>query len=252
MRINIVSGTGQPRRLRRQRGRPGRTATPAPRSSCGWCAGCGPRRTSPTRASTSRSPTRPWCRASEPRGGRRHPKLYFGGASRGRRAGRRDRGRRPAVLGRAAGRRARADRAAEGAQRRARPRAAAAGVRPADHHPGARHHRAGLGRRRGQGRRHGQRPGHVPRDSNWQPPSASSACSAGRARRGAGRQPLHRARQVRRRRRRHDLAGRLGRRTWRARCANTSLGITHFVLSDTPYLREIKRQGDQLLPLLRG
>ncbi|MCA2211721.1 LLM class flavin-dependent oxidoreductase [Jidongwangia harbinensis] len=30
-----------------------------------------------------------------------------------------------------------------------------------------------------------------------------------------------------------------------------SLGITHFVLSDTPYLREIRRQGDQLLPLLR-
>jgi alkanesulfonate monooxygenase len=30
------------------------------------------------------------------------------------------------------------------------------------------------------------------------------------------------------------------------------LGITHFVLSDTPYLSEIERQGDQLLPLLRG
>ncbi len=30
------------------------------------------------------------------------------------------------------------------------------------------------------------------------------------------------------------------------------LGITHFVLSDTPYLSEIQRQGDQLLPLLRG
>ena len=29
------------------------------------------------------------------------------------------------------------------------------------------------------------------------------------------------------------------------------LGISHFVLSDTPYLSEIKRQGDQLLPLLR-
>jgi len=28
------------------------------------------------------------------------------------------------------------------------------------------------------------------------------------------------------------------------------LGITHFVLSDTPYLRELNRQGDQLLPLL--
>lgn len=29
------------------------------------------------------------------------------------------------------------------------------------------------------------------------------------------------------------------------------IGITHFVLSDTPYLREIRRQGDALLPLLR-
>ncbi len=30
------------------------------------------------------------------------------------------------------------------------------------------------------------------------------------------------------------------------------LGISHFVLSDTPYLSEIRRQGDQLLPLMRG
>lgn len=30
------------------------------------------------------------------------------------------------------------------------------------------------------------------------------------------------------------------------------LGITHFILSDTPYLREIERQGDQLLPLVRS
>ena len=29
------------------------------------------------------------------------------------------------------------------------------------------------------------------------------------------------------------------------------LGLTHFILSDTPYLAEIKRQGEQLLPLLR-
>lgn len=29
------------------------------------------------------------------------------------------------------------------------------------------------------------------------------------------------------------------------------LGIRHFVLSDTPYLREIRRQGEQLLPLMR-
>ena len=31
-----------------------------------------------------------------------------------------------------------------------------------------------------------------------------------------------------------------------------ALGVTHFVLSDTPYLAEIKRQGEQLLPLLRS
>jgi alkanesulfonate monooxygenase len=31
-----------------------------------------------------------------------------------------------------------------------------------------------------------------------------------------------------------------------------ALGVSHFVLSDTPYLPEIKRQGDQLLPLLRA
>ncbi|MEU8181212.1 LLM class flavin-dependent oxidoreductase [Micromonospora sp. NPDC049044] len=30
------------------------------------------------------------------------------------------------------------------------------------------------------------------------------------------------------------------------------LGVTHFVLSDTPYLPEIERQGTRLLPLLRG
>lgn len=31
-----------------------------------------------------------------------------------------------------------------------------------------------------------------------------------------------------------------------------ALGITHFILSDTPYLAELIRQGDQLLPLLHG
>lgn len=31
-----------------------------------------------------------------------------------------------------------------------------------------------------------------------------------------------------------------------------ALGVTHFILSDTPYLSEIERQGRQLLPLLRG
>jgi alkanesulfonate monooxygenase len=31
----------------------------------------------------------------------------------------------------------------------------------------------------------------------------------------------------------------------------SDLGVTHFVLSDTPYKRELIRVGDQLLPLLR-
>lgn len=31
-----------------------------------------------------------------------------------------------------------------------------------------------------------------------------------------------------------------------------ALGVTHFVLSDTPYLQEIHRQGEHLLPLLRA
>ncbi|SEU34922.1 LLM class flavin-dependent oxidoreductase [Nonomuraea wenchangensis] len=30
-----------------------------------------------------------------------------------------------------------------------------------------------------------------------------------------------------------------------------ALGVTHFILSDTPYLPELVRQGDRLLPLLR-
>ncbi len=59
--------------------------------------------------------------------------------------------------------------------------------------------------------------------------------------RGARRQPLHRARQVRRRRGGHHLAGRLGGRTSPVRCASTATwASTHFVLSDTPYL-----SGDQ-------
>ena len=31
-----------------------------------------------------------------------------------------------------------------------------------------------------------------------------------------------------------------------------ALGATHLMLPDTPYLTEIERQGQRLLPLLRG
>ena len=80
----------------------------------------------------------------------------------------------------------------------------------------------------------------------------AAAARPGRARRGARRQPLH-------------DPGRFGGggagTTWLVGSAEDvasslrkyqELGITHFVLSDTPYLPEIRRQGDQLLPLLRS
>ncbi len=104
------------------------------------------------------------------------------------------------------------------------------------------------GRRNGQGRGQGlERPSHLGRDRPAAPARPAFA------RRGARRQSLHDARQVRRRR--------SPARTWLVGSAEDvanslrkyeALGITHFVLSDTPYLSEIERQGDQLLPLLRG
>ena len=110
--VNIVVRPGQPRRLRRRRGRPGPAVRAGPGSSCSSSGGCGPRRTSRSAASTSGS-TGVHGRAAPRRTRRRpHPRLYFGGASDGRRAGGGDRGRRPAVLGRAAGRHRRADRPA--------------------------------------------------------------------------------------------------------------------------------------------
>ena len=54
-------------------------------------------------------------------------------------------------------------------------------------------------------------PGTFPPDSNWQAAAGQQRLvRAGRPRRGPRRQPLHRPRQVRRRGRRDDLAGRLG------------------------------------------
>lgn len=47
------------------------------------------------------------------------------------------------------------------------------------------------------------------------------------------------------------MARRLGGRRREVVRRYQDLGVTHFVLSDTPYLREIERQGNRLLPLLR-
>ena len=151
---------------------------------------------------------------------------------RGRRAGRRHRGRRPALLGRAARRRReRIERLQSSARSWAATRPA--GVRAADHHAGARHHRAGLGRRRGQGRRDGRGPHEWAADpagaasassgcSTWPraatcstttstPPPASSAAAA-RAPPGWSARP----------------------RTWRSRCADTPTSASPTSCSPTP------------------
>nr|WP_235948853.1 hypothetical protein [Candidatus Frankia alpina] len=128
---------------------------------------------------------------------------------------------RPPALGRAAGRHRRADRPADGTAGQARPGTPAPGARASDHHVRPRHHRACLARRRGQG---------------------TPARRAARAALGGG----------------PEAVGGAG-TTWLVGTAAevaaalqryAELGITHFVLSDTPYKQEIVRQGEQLLPLL--
>ncbi len=83
-------------------------------------------------------------------------------------------------------------------------------------------------------------------------PPASSGCSPSRSRATCWTLPLHRTRPVRRRWGGHDVAGRLRRGRRGALRKYQELGITHFVLSDTPYKTEIGRVGDSVLPLLRG
>jgi len=75
---------------------------------------------------------------------------------RGRRGGRGGRGRRAAVLGRAVGGDRRTRRAAAAVERAGATRPPAAGVRPADHHRGARHQRAGVAGGGGEGRADGR------------------------------------------------------------------------------------------------
>ena len=163
---------------------------------------------------------------------------------RGGRAGLGDRGRRAAVLGRAARRRRRADRAAAGARAEPGARPAAARVRAADHHAGARHHRGGLARRRGEGREDGRagRGRHLPAEVPAQRlrPSASSGCSTWpsaatcstttstpRPASTAAAAPAPPGWSARPRTSPHALR------------KYQELGITHFVLSDTPYKTEI-------------
>ena len=173
--------------------------------------GCGPRRTSPTPASTSRSPGRRWRRGPSSAATAPHPAAVLRRRVRGRRAGGCDGGRRPAVLGRAAGRRRASGSSDCG---RLEPELgrehATAGVRAADHHARPRHHRAGLGRRGGEGGRDGRGPGRSAVEPGFKAVGQQRLLDLAARGRGARRQPLHRAGQVRRRRRRHDLAGRVG------------------------------------------
>ncbi len=189
------------------------------------------------------------------RGDRRHPRLYFGGASDAAQRVAADRGRRPAVLGRAAGgRRATGSRRCAGSSR-------SSGA-------STRRWSSGCGSRR------------FVRDTTEQ---AWAEAEEKVAEMANGADTLQRSSnpgfKAVGQQRLLDLAERgdvldsnlytaPGRHggggagtTWLVGSAEDvaaslrryqELGITHFVLSDTPYLREIRRQGDQLLPLLRS
>ena len=170
----------------------------------------------------------------------------------GRAAGRCDGRRRAAVLGRAAGRDRRADQPAAGAGVRARSRARTARVRPADHHARPRHHRAGLGRRRGQGREDG-RGARVSRDRRWFKAVGQQRLLELAERGEVLDDNLYTAPG--------KYGGGGAGTTWLVGSADDvakslrkyqDLGITHFILSDTPYREETVRVGDQLLPLLKN
>ena len=167
-------GPGQPRRLWRQRGRPGhryaRTKEFMRLVRRLWTE------ENVTYAGEhSRSPTPPWRRRSRP-AARPASQALLRRRFRGRRAVSRPRPT-PALLGRAARGRRRTDRAAEAPERGTGPRPPAAGVRPADHHLSSRHHRAGLGRRRGEGGRDGQGPETAGRATHGDAVTASGGCS---------------------------------------------------------------------------
>ncbi len=128
----------------------------------------------------------------------------------GRRAGRRNRRRRPTVLGRAAGRHRRTHQPAQVVVRQARSRARAAGVRPSGDHAGARHVGGSLARRRGEGRQAGRHAHHA---VAARPGGVRGPAAAGRACRARGGDRfllVYDAEQVRRGRRR-------ARRGWSAR-----------------------------------
>ena len=211
-----------PAAVRRRRGRPGAALCPDHASSCGSCAGCWTEDDITfegehyrAEGATARAQAGRARGAAAPAALLRR-RLRGGPAHRGRRGGR------PALLGRAARRRGGAHRPPQDAERRARPRPAAARVRPADHHARPRHDRGGLGRRRGEGRRDGRGPARVGRR-----PRPAVAVGQQRlldlAEKGDVLDDcLYTAPGTRRwRRRRHHLAGRLAGRRGQGRCAAT-------------------------------
>ena len=218
-----------------------RSATRAPRSSCGWSGGCGPRRTSPSRASTSPSRSRPCAPRPVVRGDRIHPRLYFGGASEAAEQVSATEADVQLFWGEPLdGVAERIDRL-KALEREAGARPAAAGVRAADHHARPRHHRGGLARRRGEGRQDGARAADAPaRTRRASRPSASSGCSTSPSAATCSTTCLYTAPG--------KYGGGGAGTTWLVGSAEDvadalrkyqELGITHFVLSDTPYKTEI-------------
>lgn len=181
----------------------------------------------------------------------RHPTLYFGGASAAAEQVAATDADVQLFWGGAAGRDRRPHRPPEVVVRQARSRARAAGVRPPGHHAGARHLRAGLARRRGQGRHPGRNAHHA---AAARPEGIRGPAAAVRPRRA--REVLDSCLYTTPSKYGGEGAG----TTWLVGSAAevaaalrkyADLGVSHFVLSDTPYKSETVRLGDELLPLLR-
>ena len=81
VKVNIVSRPRPPAAVRRRRGRPGAALRPHARVHAAGPAATGPRTTSPSRASTTGAEGATLEHKPVAREGRPHPQLYFGGAS---------------------------------------------------------------------------------------------------------------------------------------------------------------------------
>ncbi len=127
-------------------------------------------------------------------------------------------------------------------------------VRAAGNDGGALDQRRGVAGGRGQGGQDGRRRPAVARLRPRRQYGRGPAPAPGGGRPGGrgGHLPVHRTGPVRRFRCGHHVACRLYDEVADALWRYRQLGVTHFVLSDTPYREQTVEVGDNLLPRLRS